>query len=132
MRVTLDSPFARYARVFLDGEDITKTCYEADDTEGYAMCYDVSQQGEDLQPAKVRRVGQVAIKLVSPTAWIADLWERERALAAKRQALLATLRGLQASGDFERSHAAADQALLGYIGDPEISEAYEGITRWCA
>ena len=34
--------------------------------------------------------------------------------------------------DAEDIHRAADVALLAYIGDPEIDEAFDDLTRWYA
>ena len=64
-----------------------------------------------------------------------------------RDALLATLRDLferqrryntdsrleaERYEDPETWHERADQALLEYINDPEIKEAYEALERWYA
>lgn len=50
-----------------------------------------------------------------------------------REELLVRLRELHGpSGDIEAQHSIADQALLDYIADPEITEAYEAIERWYA
>ena len=35
-------------------------------------------------------------------------------------------------GDAEEWHIDADDALLAYINDPEISEAYRAIKKWYA
>ena len=35
-------------------------------------------------------------------------------------------------GDPEMAHAEADQALLDYIGEREVTEAYERIDKWYA
>jgi hypothetical protein len=47
-----------------------------------------------------------------------------------REQLLQILRN--PSGDTEADHARADDALLAYINDPEITEAYNAIERWYA
>lgn len=44
--------------------------------------------------------------------------------------LLKILIGFHGSDDSESNHYQADQALLEYIGDDEIKDAYENITRW--
>lgn len=49
-----------------------------------------------------------------------------------RAELLAQLRALQDSGDAEAAHAEADAALLSFIADDEIREAFEEIPRWYA
>lgn len=38
----------------------------------------------------------------------------------------------ECGGDFEIAHGNADDALLAYIGDPEITEAYKSQVRYCA
>jgi hypothetical protein len=37
-----------------------------------------------------------------------------------------------ARSDPEEGHIAADEALLDYIGDPEITQAFESIGKWYA
>lgn len=49
-----------------------------------------------------------------------------------RDDLLVLLRSMHGDGDPEIYHPKADQALLAYINDPEITEAYEAIERWYA
>lgn len=49
-----------------------------------------------------------------------------------RDELLALLRRLQEPGDPEGQHGQADDALLKFIGDPEITEAFEAIKKWYA
>lgn len=46
--------------------------------------------------------------------------------------LLALLEALQNSGDTEAAHIDADEALLKFIADPEVTEAYEQIDKWYA
>jgi hypothetical protein len=46
--------------------------------------------------------------------------------------LLDVLTRCQRDRDPEGAHADADDALLSYINDPEITAAYEAITRWYA
>jgi hypothetical protein len=36
------------------------------------------------------------------------------------------------SGDIEIDHSIADEALLEYINDPEITEAFNAVERWYA
>ena len=51
----------------------------------------------------------------------------------RREALLALLRSLHGGGrDKEHDHGVADDALLRYINDSEITEAFEAIERWYA
>lgn len=50
--------------------------------------------------------------------------------ATPREILLSRLRSLQLEPDSEIGHIAADDALLVYIDDPEISEAFTAIKRW--
>ena len=47
-----------------------------------------------------------------------------------REQLLALLWDLAKSRDPEYAHVDADRALIAYIGDREIADAYEAITRW--
>ncbi len=49
-----------------------------------------------------------------------------------KKELLKTLEELRKHDDPEDDHPKADQALLDYIGDLEISEAFNAITRWYA
>ena len=71
------------------------------------------------------------------------LWLRERARnllgwlvpavrAIGRDALLAELRKQAESGDPEVAHGRADDALLAYIDDREVAEAYQAIDKWYA
>jgi hypothetical protein len=60
-------------------------------------------------------------------ARIVTLFERER-----RNHLLIRLRELGKGGDQEINHALADQALLDYIDDPEISAAFDAVEKWYA
>lgn len=46
--------------------------------------------------------------------------------------LIARLRELAESGDTERAHGEADDALLAYINDPDIAAAYDAIEKWYA
>lgn len=48
-----------------------------------------------------------------------------------REKLLEKLRALRLE-DPERGHIDADQALLDYIDDPEVTEAFEAIGKWYA
>ena len=62
--------------------------------------------------------------------------QTERAIPGKpeeaREALLALLLDLGGPTDPEGAHLDADRALLEYIGDPEISAAFEAIEKWYA
>lgn len=50
-----------------------------------------------------------------------------------RDELLTRLREINLpNGDIEIQHSFADQALLDYVGDPEITAAYEAIEKWYA
>lgn len=59
-----------------------------------------------------------------------------------RDQLLALLKSLslragapgahEAAGDEERAHVLADQALLEFINDREVTDAFEAIERWYA
>lgn len=49
-----------------------------------------------------------------------------------KAALLAKLRELQRDGDPESAHIEVDKALLVFIADPEVTKAFEAITRWYA
>jgi hypothetical protein len=55
--------------------------------------------------------------------------------AEKREKLLNTLRELaepKTHSDIEANHAKADDALLEYINDKDITEAYKKIEKWYA
>ena len=49
-----------------------------------------------------------------------------------RDELLKILKGFDNEEDCEFNHSEADSALLEFINDKEISEAYDEITRWSA
>lgn len=49
-----------------------------------------------------------------------------------RAALLKALRKLAKSYDEEVAHAEADQALIDFIADEEITSAYRAIPKWYA
>lgn len=49
-----------------------------------------------------------------------------------KEELLKTLKGCNNNGDMESNHIAADEALLEFINDKEIEEAYEDIEKWYA
>jgi len=46
--------------------------------------------------------------------------------------LLERLRACAKNGDTEIAHSDADDALIEYINDPEITEAYEAVSKWYA
>lgn len=43
---------------------------------------------------------------------------------------LVTLLKFLDKGDHERNHLMADQALIEYINDPEVTEAYNRVKKW--
>ena len=47
-----------------------------------------------------------------------------------KQKLIEKLREIQKYGDTEQAHGSADDALIEYINDPEIKEAYDDIKKW--
>lgn len=49
-----------------------------------------------------------------------------------KEKLIELLKKLQEEEDTEVAHGAADQALLDYINDPEITAAYDAIDKWFA
>src|SRR5438105_3811951 len=55
----------------------------------------------------------------------------DSAMTTKSQ-LLSLLRELAASGDTEEAHIKADEALLKFINDEQITEGYFAISRWYA
>ena len=47
--------------------------------------------------------------------------------------LLSVLRDLaKIGGDFEQAHAEADKALLNFIGDAEVTKAFDEVGKWYA
>lgn len=61
------------------------------------------------------------------------LVESLRASQVERRAkLLELLRGLNTTFDPETAHGIADDALLAYIADPEIEEAFNTVEKWYA
>jgi len=49
-----------------------------------------------------------------------------------KEELLSILKELQENGDQEIAHAKADDALLEYINDEDVSKAFEEIDKWYA
>lgn len=49
-----------------------------------------------------------------------------------RDELLEKLTDLEYPGDTEENHIMADEALLNYIDDEDIEEAYRDIDKWYA
>lgn len=49
-----------------------------------------------------------------------------------REELLEVLTDCGESNDAEGAHADADQALLDFINDPEVTKAWEAIYKWFA
>lgn len=56
----------------------------------------------------------------------------KRTKAQKREELLAVLRKCAENGDIEVAHLEADEALISFIDDAEVSEVWEQIARWYA
>jgi hypothetical protein len=50
--------------------------------------------------------------------------------ATKKMLMLNELQVLQDSKDYELAHITADELLLAYIGDKEITEAFNKITKY--
>lgn len=50
----------------------------------------------------------------------------------KRDDLIEILKDLAKSDDYEVTHSLADLALVKYINDNEIEEAYDNIGKWYA
>lgn len=48
------------------------------------------------------------------------------------KAELLTILREQEFGDPEASHTVADAALISFIADPEIEEAYDAVSKWYA
>lgn len=49
-----------------------------------------------------------------------------------KEELIARLKEIDKNPDTEDAHVQADSALLAYIGDEEIAEAYDAIGKWYA
>lgn len=49
-----------------------------------------------------------------------------------KEELLTKLEACAQDGDVEASHSDADDALIEYINDPEIAEAYHAVPKWYA
>ncbi len=47
-----------------------------------------------------------------------------------KKKLLKTLAMCAENSDTERAHSDADEALVAFIGDPEIAAAYEAVSKW--
>lgn len=50
----------------------------------------------------------------------------------KKQKLIEKLKTLEKYGDPEMAHVEADKAIIEYINDKEIKEAFDDITKWYA
>lgn len=79
----------------------------------------------------------LAIREVAFAAWTNALAAVDEARAhvgaedaAKKERLLAVLR--TDTGDHEADHCNSDEALLRYIGDPEVTDAFNAGTKWYA
>lgn len=49
-----------------------------------------------------------------------------------RQQLIERMKALTDGGDTETRHVAADALLLEYIGDDELTEAFNSLKKWYA
>lgn len=49
-----------------------------------------------------------------------------------KEELIAALKKLQEDDDWEDRHIAADALLLAYIGDDEVTAAYNAMSKWHA
>lgn len=47
-----------------------------------------------------------------------------------KEELLDKLKELEGDGDEEKAHVLADRALLEYINDPDIQEAYQNVPKF--
>lgn len=75
--------------------------------------------------------------LVHPKSALKRMMEQftspaERTETTKKEALLKKLKEFKALGDTEAAHGYADDALIEYINDKEITKAYESIDKWYA
>ena len=69
MKVTVEEDYKRVSKIYLNNEDVTKKCFEADDVEGYVMLYKkdendnhiLTEDGEDVEREKLE--GNVRIEL---------------------------------------------------------------------
>jgi hypothetical protein len=58
------------------------------------------------------------------------LSDRIKRLSENKQRLLTSLQALQDDKDYERAHSLADDLLLAYIGDKEVTEAFNKINKY--
>ena len=58
--------------------------------------------------------------------------QKKRAKKLTKDELLERLRELAKDGDHEAAHGRADAALIDFINDPEIAEAFDAIEKWYA
>ena len=68
--VDMDSPCVRHVRALIDGEDVTRDCFAADDVEGWVDCFTkarVFTTGGEL--ASHRRWGYVVIECSLHPLW---------------------------------------------------------------
>ncbi len=49
-----------------------------------------------------------------------------------KEELLKKLRECENNGDTEVAHSDADDLLIGYINDKDITDAYENVSKWYA
>jgi hypothetical protein len=60
--MSVDDPIARYAKIYLNGEDVSGQSFEADDREGFVGIYEVDKHGRIVWPLIKRRIyGRVRI-----------------------------------------------------------------------
>ena len=53
-------------------------------------------------------------------------------IETKMELILALKEIVENSGDIEADHCKADDLLLAYINDPEVTAAFEAIDKWYA
>lgn len=58
--------------------------------------------------------------------------ENIRSTKVKRDKIIGYLKALKTVEDEEVAHLWADEALLDYIGDPEITEAFRAVPKYYA
>ena len=46
MKIIAGGPGSKDCKIFLDGKEVTRDCYEADDEEGYVKCYKRNDFGD--------------------------------------------------------------------------------------
>lgn len=88
---------------------------------------DYLKQGDDSRYIKCRKHEAVAVATRSARS---NAFTDIAILTTGRNELLQRLQSLEKTADALSAHERADNALLEYINDPEVTDAFYAIKRW--